>query len=558
MEDPNTDSVCRPFTHVDMIIDWRAPEVTSTWAFHVVELRRRSNFCVKGYSKCTAGAVPPQLLKRSECPKTLYCHDMQGGYLEDKYSFGSQKKDEFQFFRWSGIDIFVYFTRNLLTVPPLGWINAAHRNGVIVLGTLVSEPGTECIWDLILHSDESVDNFAINMASICFYYGFEGYLLNIEHDIVCEKVELFIYFIETLRRHLKSIDEDNLLIFYDSLTYPEGRHEYQNVLNDNNWVYFNLTDGIFINYNWLESYLSSMKEYLNVSPDRVVDVFLGVDVYGRGSQNGEFRTDKTIEKVRKYGMSVALFAPSWVYESSSNRKEYIQNDYQFWNQCYEHMYIAGTTVLPFQTCFSIGHGNNYYENGNIRQAGPWYNLARMAIQPSETIGYEGYVDNTCMCYYELDAYKGGGCLLIKQYEGEPHYDRLFMCDFKVRKNDKLIFKYVSKNNVQGTDTRLEFLIAYTNEDFQPSTRCITMPKDAPEVMSPDEHIGLWLTHEFVITCPADISIIEIALKLVGDRVSELLLGKLYIDLIQDQPYFDERFRTLRYRPWYKNISRECI
>jgi hypothetical protein len=37
---------------------------------------------------------------------------------------------------WQRIDIFVYFSHSLVTLPPPVWTNAAHRAGTRVLGTV--------------------------------------------------------------------------------------------------------------------------------------------------------------------------------------------------------------------------------------------------------------------------------------------------------------------------------------------------------------------------------------------------------------------------------------
>lgn len=40
----------------------------------------------------------------------------------------------FILFHWWYVDIFVYFSHNFITIPPVGWINQAHKHGVPILG----------------------------------------------------------------------------------------------------------------------------------------------------------------------------------------------------------------------------------------------------------------------------------------------------------------------------------------------------------------------------------------------------------------------------------------
>ncbi|CAF1350640.1 unnamed protein product, partial [Adineta steineri] len=77
------------------------------------------------------------LIPRHTSPrqKILLCHDMRGGYLEDKHTQGCETNEPcYRFFRWHLIDIFTYFSHELVTIPPLVWINCAHKNGVQILG----------------------------------------------------------------------------------------------------------------------------------------------------------------------------------------------------------------------------------------------------------------------------------------------------------------------------------------------------------------------------------------------------------------------------------------
>jgi hypothetical protein len=82
-----------------------------------------------------------KLTKATKSPKTLVCHDMNGGYHEDKYTHGCDHilVEPYTFLHWSKIDAFIYFSHHFITIPPLGWIDSGHRNGVQVLGTIITE-----------------------------------------------------------------------------------------------------------------------------------------------------------------------------------------------------------------------------------------------------------------------------------------------------------------------------------------------------------------------------------------------------------------------------------
>jgi hypothetical protein len=71
-------------------------------------------------------------------PQLFLYHDMYGGYIPDGdlYPQGTCNPRYYAFNFWQYVDIFSYFTHHWIAVPPPAWINAAHRNGVPMLGNL--------------------------------------------------------------------------------------------------------------------------------------------------------------------------------------------------------------------------------------------------------------------------------------------------------------------------------------------------------------------------------------------------------------------------------------
>lgn len=69
--------------------------------------------------------------------KKMVCHDLAGNYHDDACFQGSWSLHYYNFWEWRSIDIFVYFSHYMISIPPVGWINTGHRNGVKVWMLLV-------------------------------------------------------------------------------------------------------------------------------------------------------------------------------------------------------------------------------------------------------------------------------------------------------------------------------------------------------------------------------------------------------------------------------------
>ncbi|VDP04469.1 unnamed protein product [Schistosoma mattheei] len=73
-------------------------------------------------------------LPSSGLPKVIYCHDMAGGYLSsDRTVNFTCVFPAFRFVHWHLVDIFIYFSHQFITIPPVSWINLAHSYLIIFM-----------------------------------------------------------------------------------------------------------------------------------------------------------------------------------------------------------------------------------------------------------------------------------------------------------------------------------------------------------------------------------------------------------------------------------------
>ncbi|CAN0444853.1 unnamed protein product, partial [Ectocarpus sp. 8 AP-2014] len=217
---------------------------------------------------------------------------------------------------WGLIDIFVYFSHDLVTIPTAGWIDVAHRHGTRVLGTFITE------WDKgydvceeLLRSEETADRAAAKLTQIAVDHGFDGWLINIENKVdPGEGVDVLAYFLRSLTAQMRAATLRSTVLWYDSVT-VEGKLEWQDRLNGENRVFFDACDGIFSNYAWKADYPSACALEAQA---RRCDVYMGIDTFGRGTWGGGgFDVDKALGKIRRAGVSAALFAPAWTMEEKT-------------------------------------------------------------------------------------------------------------------------------------------------------------------------------------------------------------------------------------------------
>lgn len=371
---------------------------------------------------------------RANQPRTLVCHDMKGGYLGDRYVQGIDGPNNYRFFHWAHVDLFVYFSHSFLTIPPPSWIDAGHLHGVPVLGTLITEEGggTEICKKLFNGENRYfVSEFIRKLVDIAKHYKFDGWLINIENAVEVEHILHLQNFLHWLTVKMQEVSRRPYVIWYDSVT-AEGQLIWQNELNFNNKLFFDACDGIYLNYNWDAEKLAKSAQ---LAGKRAADVYVGVDVFGRGTPGGGgFNCDVAFKSIRNANLSVALFAPGWVHEVLGEQ-DFMANEYKYWSQLAELSPLHGPASEPFSTSFCQGFGNRHFRYGKILPGKSWTNQSLQQYQPSYQSFYNKENVIHRMRVTSRSAYNGGGCLEITgpiQKEPIPVF-RLFASElpFKV-------------------------------------------------------------------------------------------------------------------------------
>ncbi|XP_072959807.1 cytosolic endo-beta-N-acetylglucosaminidase 1 [Typha angustifolia] len=366
--------------------------------------------------------LPSDAVEPPSRPRLLVCHDMMGGYRDDVWVQGGTNPDAYAIWHWHLIDVFVYFSHYLVTLPPPGWVNAAHTHGVKVLGTFITE------WDegkvaceTLLSTKDSARMYAERLAELAFALGFDGWLINVEVKLGIQLIGNLKEFVHHLSQTMHSSVPGSLVIWYDAVTI-DGKLNWQDQLNDRNKPFFDLCDGIFVNYTWKENY---PKVSAAVAGERKFDVYMGIDVFGRNTfGGGQWNTDAALHLLKEDDVSAAIFAPGWVYETKQGA-DFQSSQTRWWGLVEQSWGILQSypKLLPFYSNFDQGHGYHLSVEGLKVADDPWCNISCQGFQPvldystdSIRTGMEIFIN------FKDTPYSGGGSITVK---GSLRHDASF-------------------------------------------------------------------------------------------------------------------------------------
>lgn len=346
-------------------------------------------------------------------------------------SQGYLKIDGYTFSYWQYVDVLVFWGgsagEGLILAPSPDAIDAAHRNGVPILGTIFLPPVAyggkiDYVNDLIQKSD-SIFPVADKLIEVAEYYGFEGWFINQETGggsaPMASQMQEFMKYIKNKRPNM-------IVEWYDAMI-NSGAVSWQNALDSLNQMFFQdgstrVSDYMFLNFGWGGSIAISRTKAQNLGRSEY-DLFGGVDVQANG-YNTSVAWTAIFPEGQPHVASLGFYCPNWTYTNSSSNINFIARDNYFWvgptgdpgnpnpsatwkGIAYYIPEKSPITAIPFVTNFCLGNGSKFWVNGQQLRTGEWYNRSLQDVLPT----YRWWmVSGTKPTWDYTDAYYGGNCL----------------------------------------------------------------------------------------------------------------------------------------------------
>lgn len=287
-----------------------------------------------------------------------------GNYLVEQDKFNL-----YNFTQWSNIDVLNWFAGTAdqtVNLPARPWVEAAHRNGVKVIGSVflgvARWGGSADTAEKLLEQDaQGRFVFADKLIAMAEYYGFDGWLINQETDLSAVKDEnndlvegkkdfvrakKLAVKMQAFTKYLTQQAPAGMEIHWYDAMIMTGEVKWQNELNDKNLMFIRepganrnadesarVSDAMFLNYWWddkmaLESHQFAVEN--NVNP---YEVYYGADLWPERKAQKLFTETDWLhalfpENLQSGLGSIAVFGINANYNFSGNDKVAPYSTYQ--------------------------------------------------------------------------------------------------------------------------------------------------------------------------------------------------------------------------------------
>lgn len=413
---------------------------------------------------------------------------------------GLNKMNANTFSYWQYVDLLVYWGgssgEGLIVAPSADVVDAGHRNGVKVIGTIFmpqAAHGGKMQWleDLLTRKEDGSYPVADKLIEVADVYGFDGWFMNQETEGTDEE-PLTADHAARMREFLSYYKEkapELELIYYDSMT-VDGKMDWQNALTEKNAAYLMNEDGeavadeMFLNFWWTTEKLAGeelLKASAGLAKEKGIDpydLYAGVDIQSNGYDT-PVRWDLFENPEGGTYTSLGLYCPSWAYFSAGTVQDFWKQENKLWvnskgDPSYEadvsgddtqwrgvSAYVVertAVTELPFVTNFCMGNGYGFYKNGQLISMLDWNNRSVSDILPTYRYIIENGEGNTLAADLDVgDAYYGGNSLILcgDVKEDTESVIKLYSADLDAQ--EQMIFTTAAK--VRGPEVALDAVLA---------------------------------------------------------------------------------------------------
>ena len=384
----------------------------------------------------------------------------------DNPSQGTLNINYYSFSYWQYVDRLVFWGgsagEGIILAPNPTLIDAAHRNGVKILGNVFFPPivyGGQFQWVIdFLQKNGNTFPVADKLIEVAEYYGFDGWFLNQETaggnvQTAIDMREFMTYFQE---------NSDLEIEWYDAMT-ENGNVSWQNQLNTLNDWYFQwgdtlVSETMFLNFWWNAAFLNTSRTHAQSLNRSEYDLFSGIDVEANGYNTG-INWSAPFPNGLPHVTSLGIYRPDWCYNSSTSLADYYNRSSIFWvgwNHDPSNTTTANSwkgmanyipaftpiTEVPFVTNFSTGQGYNFYINGEklsypeLSTTG-WNNLSLQDVLPTWRWIVQSSGTKLTPEFDFTDAYYGGNCLKVSGDLTNDNLIKLYSASCLVASDTKL-------------------------------------------------------------------------------------------------------------------------
>lgn len=411
----------------------------------------------------------------------------KGNYTTEQSQFNL-----FNFTHWQYIDVLNWFggTASLnVMIPSKPWVDAAHKNGVKVIGSLFFAPtafgGSSATVSQLFDKDGSGNYIAADkLIAIAQYYGFDGWLINQETSTTSQNANDMRSFMAYLQNNKPAGME---IHWYDAMI-ESGPVSWQNTLNSQNDAFLQdgtqrTSDAIFTNYNWSSSMVTQAASHAASLSRSAFDVYTGADMWPDRNAQTAFTNTTWIDNIFNGSTnpktSIALFATNLTFDKFNNfstNPADVQNFYDTevrlfsgddrnpsttgsgWKGIANYVPARSTiTSLPFETNFNTGHGQVFSTNGS-QISKNWHDLSKQEVLPSWQWAFQGGTGLSAQFDFST-AYNGGSSVKVTGTGSGTNTLRLYKTQLAVGSQTKIDLVY--KKGSTGA-TNMKVAIAFSD------------------------------------------------------------------------------------------------